>query len=89
MNDDLTRRIEELERQMREHSHNGVVGAEIGLANLRDTLLTVTVAAQLTAILAGKPTKFRDQILIDTTTGTKKLYIFDTVGGVWRSCTIA
>lgn len=89
MNDDLTRRVEMLERQMREHAHNGVVGAEIGIENIRSTLLTVTVAAQLTAILAGKPKKFKDQILIDTTTATKKLYIFDTVGGVWRSCTIA
>lgn len=89
MNEDLTRRIELLERQMREHAHNGVVGAEIGLSNIRDTVLTVTVAAQLTAILAGKPRKFKDQILIDTTTATKKLYIFDTVGAVWRSVAIA
>lgn len=89
MDDDLTRRIELLETQMREHMHNGVMGAETSIKNIRDTIKTVTVAGELTKILAGKARKFNEQIFIDTTTATKKLYIYDTVGAVWRSVTIA
>lgn len=53
------------------------------------TVRTITVAAELTKRTAGKPDNISDQILIDTTTATKKLYIYDTIGKVWRSCTIA
>lgn len=82
-------RVEALEQQMREHSHNGFLGAEIDIRNMRGLYKTVTVAADLTRLLAGKPVRIFDQILIDTTTGTKKLYIYDGVGAVWRSCTIS
>lgn len=82
-------RLEELERQMREHAHNGFYGTEVDLRNIRNMVQTVTVAADLTKILAGKPTRFIDQFLIDTSTGTKKLYVYDGVGAVWRSTTIA
>lgn len=87
--DTLTQRIEQLERQLKEHVHNGGDSAEVSFVNIIDKIQTVTVAANLTAILAGKPRRISDQILIDTTTATKKLYIYDTAGDVWRSVTIA
>lgn len=82
-------RLDKLEQEMREHYHNGVVGRLINFADLFGYIKTITVAAELTAILASKPTKIPEQILIDTTTATKRLYIYDLVGDVWRKVTIA
>lgn len=88
-NEELQRRIETLEQQMREHYHDGVLGRQINIQDTIGFIKTVTVVAELTSILASTPTRFTQQILIDTTTGTKKLYIYDIVGHVWRSVTIA
>jgi hypothetical protein len=85
----MEQRIALLEQQMREHTHNGFLGGEIDIKNIRGTFRTITVAADLTKILAAGVTRLADQIVIDTTTGTKKLYVYDTVGAVWRSCTIS
>ncbi len=82
-------RLEALETQMREHTHNGFYGGEVSINNLRGVIKTVTVAADLTKFLATNPLRFVDQFLIDTTTGTKKLYVYDGVGAVWRSTTIS
>lgn len=85
----LENRIAMLEQQMREHYHDGFLGRQISVLNLIDVLKTVTVAAELTNILASKPKSLVEQLFIDTTTATKKLYIYDAVGSVWRSVTIA
>ncbi len=85
----MEERIAKLEQQMREHYHNGVVGRQIDIENTVGFIKTVTVATELTRILASTPRKFTEQILIDTTTATKKLYVYDTIGKVWRSTTIA
>lgn len=85
----MEQRVQELERQMREHFHNGVEGQQIEFANLIGRIKTITVAADLTAILAQKPRDVSNQIIIDTTTATKKLYVYDATGDVWRSVTIA
>lgn len=74
---------------MREHYHNGVVGRQIDTMNITGIFKTITAAADLTVKLTTKPSRFIDQIFIDTSTGTKKLYAFDTIGQVWRSVTIA
>jgi len=89
MTPDELRRLEELETQMSEHYHNGVVGQQIDVASLIGKVRVVTLAADLTARLAAKPRNFPDQLLIDTTTATKKLYLYDATGNVWRSVTIA
>lgn len=85
---DTEQRLDNLERQMKEHYHNGVVGRQIMLNDLFGSIKTVTVAGDLTAILAGKPKTISQQILIDTTTATKKLYVYDIVGATWYSVTI-
>lgn len=85
----LREQIASLERRFHEHQHLGPDAPQIKNVNIVGTIKVVTVSANLTAILAGKPRTFFDQILIDTTTSTKKLYVYDSVGNAWRSCTIA
>ncbi len=86
---DTEQRLLKLEQEMREHYHNGVVGRLVDIRTVISFIKTVTDATELTNILASTPRKFIEQILIDTTTGTKKLYIYDNVGHVWYSVTIA
>lgn len=86
---DIEQRLQNLEREMKEHHHNGVVGGPVEVRDLFGVLKTITIAGDLTNALATKPGRLIDQILIDTTTATKKLYVYDSVGNVWRSVTIA
>lgn len=81
--------VQQLKDLMTQQVHNGVDGGLVDFSYLTGTIKTITSATELTNVTAFKPTNVRDQILIDTTTATKKLYIYDTVGKVWRSCTIA
>ena len=80
--------IQILEEQLKEHKHEGIVGRQIDLPDLFGLLRTVTVAADLTAITAQPAKNIYEQIFIDTTTATKKLYVFDAPGNVWRSVAI-
>lgn len=73
---------------IRQHIHDGNYSQRINISNLMGVFQTITDATILTNILASTPSAFFEQIIIDTTTGTKKLYIYDTVGNVWRSVTI-
>lgn len=81
--------IARMDSEYRQQIHNGVDGGLVDFSNLSGLIKTVTVAGELTNILASVPKSVKDQILIDTTTATKKLYIYDNVGYVWRSVTIA
>ena len=87
--EDLKRTVEEMKQTAREHAHNGYEGGRVSFADLYSTIKTITVAGDLTRTLAETPRKVSEQILIDTTTGTKKLYVYDMVGKIWRSVTIA
>ena len=78
-----------METTIQEHRHNGIGDQKINLLDLVGSIKTITVATELTKKLTSKPAIFIEQVFIDSTTGTKKLYIYDMVGGVWRSCTIA
>jgi hypothetical protein len=89
---DLEQRVLKLEAEMREHAHNGYVGGQIYVKNVWGLFQTVTTAGDLTIRLAGSPKSIYEQLFIDVSTGTKKLYIYDSTGattGVWRSVTIA
>lgn len=86
---ELRAEIQQLRDMYAQQVHNGIDGGLVDFSYLTGSIKTITSAADLTNALAFKPTNVRDQILIDTTTGTKKLYIYDAVGKVWRSCTIA
>lgn len=85
----LREEIQQLRDIVTQQVHNGIDGGLVDFSYLTGSIKTITVAADLTNALAFKPTNVRDQILIDTTTATKKLYIYDSVGKAWRSCTIA
>lgn len=78
-----------MEPTIKDHRHNGNGDNRIALMDLFGQINTITVAADLTKALTSKPQNIGGQILIDTTTATKKLYIYDTIGNVWRSVTIA
>lgn len=86
---DNKREFEDFKTMMSQQIHNGVDGGLIDFNDLTGLIKTVTVSGELTNILATAPAIVRNQILIDTTTATKKLYIYDAAGNVWRSCTIA
>ena len=83
------RDFEAFKLQMSQQMHNGVDGHSIEFGSLIGTIRTITSSTELTNFLANKPTSVYNQLAIDTTTGTKKLYIYDIVGDVWRSTTIA
>jgi len=88
--DYITRQeFEQFKSEVSQQTHNGVDGGLVDFRTLSGLIKTVTIAGELTNILASTPHTVTDQILIDTTTDTKKLYIYDAVGNAWRSCTIA
>lgn len=84
--------FEEFKRTFLDHRHNGYDSQIVEFINLDGLFRTITDATELTratTIADRVPSRFSDQIFIDTSTGTKKLYVYDAVGKVWRSCTIA
>lgn len=70
------------------HIHDGNLSQQIQLQDIFDMVRTVDSATDLANIVAETPTNLYEQLLIDTSTATKKLYIYDTIGGVWYSVTI-
>ena len=70
------------------HEHNGNLSKQIELQDIFGMIRTIDDATDLANIVAETPQNFYEQLLIDTSTATKKLYIYDTVGSVWYSVTI-
>ena len=70
------------------HEHEGSISKQISLKSVSDMIRTIDDATDLANIVAETPTNLYEQLLIDTSTATKKLYIYDTIGGVWYSVTI-
>jgi len=60
----------------------------VQLQDIFGMVRTIDDATDLANIVAETPQNFYEQLLIDTSTATKKLYIYDTVGSVWYSVTI-
>lgn len=77
-NEELLRRIENLETQMREHSHNGFSGNQVYIRHLLGLFETVSSAPTTT------PKTTFDQIKIYSSGGTYRLYVYDPTGGAWR-----
>jgi hypothetical protein len=78
---DLQRRIETLETQMREHAHNGFLGGQIYFRHLFGLFETVSVAP--TTI----PKTTYDQIKIYVNGATLRLYWYDSVANLWHYVT--
>lgn len=85
----LKSELEQIKVSLREQQHNGVDGRAVDLSSLNGLISVVTSATDLNTRTAGVAHTINEQIFIDITTGTKKLYVYDQVGNVWRSCTIA
>jgi uncharacterized protein with ATP-grasp and redox domains len=86
--EELTQKISLLEEQLKTHNHNGFIGNQIDIRETFGLLRTITVAGELTNVTAQPAKIFHEQMFIDTTTATKKLYVFDAVGNTWYSVTI-
>lgn len=87
--EELKKQVEFLEQRLKSHYHDGLTEAQINVFQLFGLLRTITSAAELTNVI-GQPAKtLYEQIFIDTSTATKKLYVFDANGNAWRSVTIA
>ncbi len=71
-------RLQTLERQMREHHHDGFLGGQVYLRNLWGLFETVSVAP--TTI----PKTTYDQIKFYSNAGTFRLYMYDSVGNAWH-----
>lgn len=89
--EELKRRVNELALELRQHNHNGILGGRVDVFDLIGGIRTVNNATELTNVTAEKPRNLYEQIFIDTSTGTKKLYVYDfEAGGAgWKSTTIA
>ena len=77
----MTERIETLERQMREHRHNGPDSQRINLLSIFGKIEVVSVAP------VGKPTDISGQFKIFTNGATLRFYWYDTTAGVWHYVT--
>ena len=78
--------------EITKQTHNGYDGGIIDFNTLLGFFKTVTSStelSQITDITQRVPSAVSEQIFIDTSTATKKLYIYDFIGKVWRSVTIA
>lgn len=78
-----------IDEAIRTHEHEGNISKQIQLENIFGLIRTVDSAADLINVLASTPRDLFEQIFIDTSTATKKLYIYDTIGNVWYSVVIA
>lgn len=79
-NEELLRRVEELERQMREHNHSTLERR----INLRDIFGKIEVVSTAPAT---KPTDIGGQLKIYTSGGTLRFYWYDTTAGAWHYVT--
>lgn len=78
---DTEQRLEKLEREMREHYHNGVVGRQLYLKDMFGLFETVSSVPTTT------PKTTYDQIKIYSNGVTYRLYWYDSVAGAWRYAT--
>lgn len=77
-----------IDLKIREHIHDGGLAQRVNLFDIFGMFNTITDATALTNTLASTPGSVFEQIFIDTSTATKKLYMYDTIGLVWYSVTI-
>ena len=74
-------RLDMLEQQMREHTHNGFYGGLIPLSSLVDFIPTVSAAPTHT------PKSFLEQFRIYSNGATYRFYWYDITNKAWRYAT--
>jgi|TARA_R100001530_G_scaffold100538_1_gene69905 hypothetical protein len=77
-----------IDEAIRQHEHEGSLSKQIQIENIFGLIKTIDDTTDLANVVAETPRDLYEQIFIDTSTATKKLYIFDTVGSTWYSVTI-
>lgn len=85
----LTERVQQLESSLALHNHDGIMSQQIQIDDIAGYIQTASTATELSNRTATAPQNAQQQIFIDTSTATKRLYIYDTVGSVWYKVTIA
>lgn len=80
-NEELTRKVADLERLLREHLHNGAESQELSIASLVDNVPTVSAAPSHT------PKRFVDQFRIYKNGTTYRFYWYDYSNAEWRYAT--
>ncbi len=58
------------------------------IQDISGKIATSITSTETTLRKSKAPRNLYEQIFIDTSTGTKKLYIYDSTGAVWYSVTI-
>ena len=89
---DLNRKIESFSSELKAQQHDGYDGNRIKLENLTGLFRTISDATEFsraTTVADRVPSSFGEQILIYNNAGTFKLYVYDSVGKVWKNVTIA
>lgn len=87
--DTLSAALAALSDRMDNHNHDGNDTQRVNVFDLFGLIQTSTTAGETTNRKLAKPLNIIDQIFIDTSTGTKKLYIYNGRGNAWLSVTIA
>jgi hypothetical protein len=87
--DDMQSQIDNLTRIMQSHNHGDSYSQRISLYDITNTIQSSSTSAETTARTSNAPSRIYEQIFIDTSTATKKLYIYDAIGHIWYSVTIA
>lgn len=80
-NDDLKREVEDLRRELREHTHNGFNGGQIYFKHLFGLIETVSTAPTTV------PKTTYDQLKIYTNGSDYRFYWYDSIANVWHYVT--
>jgi len=92
---ELENQFDNLSLQLQSHTHDGVSSQQVQIDDIAGRLLTITTAPGKTAKLTSIPKSISEQIFIDVSTATKKLYIWSVANSstlpatsAWYSVTI-
>lgn len=85
--ENLQTQIDQINRTLTEINQKLIT--PIDVTDIYGLLFTSSTALETANRVAGKPTALTDQLFIDTSTATKRLYIYDATGNVWYKVTIA
>ena len=93
MEDYITRsEFEQLRSQVRQQQYGGFDGQHVDIQYLLGFFKTTSDSIEfnrITDTTARVPSNISEQVFIYNNGGTFKLYVYDSIGKVWKSVTIA
>lgn len=87
--DALQQQVNTLSLFLDSHNHDGVMSEKINMFDVSGMFQTSITATETAQRLAASPVDVFQQVFIDTSTATKKLYIYNARAAAWLSCTIS